>query len=108
MIVCRPPNVSYGLGWKVLSVVTSSVRSVPRYEGGAVLIDCDSCAVRGIECPDCVITALLGEPPRDVILDPEERRAIAVLADSGLVPPLRLTLRTDRLRRRPDGISESA
>jgi hypothetical protein len=43
-----------------------------------------------------------------VILDPEERRAIAVLADSGLVPPLRLTLRTDRLRRRPDGISESA
>jgi hypothetical protein len=55
-----------------------------------VLIDCDSCEVRGLACGDCVVTALLGAPPEGVLLDAEERRALDVLAGSGLVPPLRL------------------
>jgi hypothetical protein len=55
-----------------------------------VLIDCDSCEVRGLACGDCVVTALLGSPPEGVLLDEEERRALEVLAGSGLVPPLRL------------------
>jgi len=55
-----------------------------------VLIDCDSCEVRGLACGDCVVTVLLGSPPEGVVLDDEERRAIDVLAGSGLVPPLRL------------------
>jgi hypothetical protein len=55
-----------------------------------VLIDCDSCEVRGLACGDCVVTVLLGAPPEGVVLDDEERRAIDVLARSGLVPPLRL------------------
>jgi hypothetical protein len=55
-----------------------------------VLIDCDSCEVRGLACGDCVVTVLLGAPPEGVVLDDEERRAIDVLAHSGLVPPLRL------------------
>jgi hypothetical protein len=55
-----------------------------------VLIDCDSCAVRGLACGDCVVTVLLSRPPSGVRLDDEERVAIGVLADSGLVPPLRL------------------
>jgi hypothetical protein len=55
-----------------------------------VLIDCDSCEVRGLACGDCVVTALLGAPPEGVVLDDEERRALDVLAGSGLVPPLRL------------------
>lgn len=59
-------------------------------DSGPVLIDCDSCAVRGPGCPDCVVTALLGEPPEGVSLNAEERRAVAVLAAAGLVPPLRL------------------
>jgi hypothetical protein len=55
-----------------------------------MLIDCDGCAARGPGCPDCVITVLLGAPPQGVELDEVECRALAVLADGGLVPPLRL------------------
>jgi hypothetical protein len=55
-----------------------------------VLIDCDSCAVRGLACGDCVVTVLLGISPAGVELDDAEQAAIGVLADQGLVPPLRL------------------
>lgn len=55
-----------------------------------MLIDCDRCAVRGLACDDCVVTVLLSRPPSGVQLDEDERVAIGVLADSGLVPPLRL------------------
>jgi hypothetical protein len=55
-----------------------------------VLIDCDRCAVRGLACNDCVVTVLLSRPPSGVQLDEDERVAIGVLAESGLVPPLRL------------------
>jgi hypothetical protein len=57
-----------------------------------MFIDCDSCAVRGPACGDCVVTALLGTPPHGIDLDHAEREAIDVLAESGLVPPLRLVL----------------
>jgi hypothetical protein len=55
-------------------------------------IDCDTCVVRGLACHDCVVTVLLGPPPElaPLTIDDEERRALDVLADSGLVPPLRL------------------
>ncbi len=55
-------------------------------------IDCDTCVVRGLACHDCVVTVLLGPPPElaDLTIDDDERRALDVLADSGLVPPLRL------------------
>jgi hypothetical protein len=52
-------------------------------------VDCDTCRARGPACDDCVITVLLGAPG-GVNLDSEERAALAALADSGLVPPLRL------------------
>lgn len=52
-------------------------------------IDCDTCLVRGLHCHDCVVTVLLGPPP-ELDIDDDERRALDVLADSGLVPPLRL------------------
>jgi len=62
-----------------------------------MLIDCDACAARGPACEDCVITVLLGAPPVRrpgdgvaIDLDGDEQAAIAVLAGSGLVPPLRL------------------
>jgi hypothetical protein len=55
----------------------------------AVVIDCDTCAVRGPACDDCVVTVLLGPPPESGF-DLEEERALAVLADSGLVPRLRM------------------
>jgi len=63
-----------------------------------MIIDCESCAVRGIACGDCVIGVLLGAPPAAaepsgapiVHLDAPERRALDVLAEQGLVPRLRL------------------
>lgn len=52
-------------------------------------IDCDTCEVRGLACHDCVVTVLLGPPP-ELAFDDDEQRALNVLADSGLVPPLRM------------------
>lgn len=55
----------------------------------SVTIDCDTCVVRGLACHDCVVSVLLGPPP-EIGFDDEEQRALAVLADSGLVPQLRM------------------
>jgi hypothetical protein len=80
-------------------------------------IDCDTCLARDLHCGDCVVSVLLGMPAvrgRDdpnapgsdisphaagvgtsiyssnLDLDPDERVALAVLADGGLIPPLRV------------------
>ena len=55
----------------------------------SVHIDCDACVVRGPACHDCVVTVLLGPPP-ELGFDTEEQEALEVLAESGLVPPLRM------------------
>lgn len=52
-------------------------------------IDCDTCTVRGLACHDCVVTVLLGPPP-ELTIDDTEQRALDVLAEGGLVPPLRM------------------
>ena len=52
-------------------------------------VDCDSCVARGPACEDCVISVLIGMPGR-VDLDSNEQAALSAMADSGLVPPLRL------------------
>ena len=57
-------------------------------------LDCDTCVVRGLACHDCVFTVLLGQPP-ELELDDDERRALDVLAEGGLVPPLRLVQPVD-------------
>ncbi len=54
-----------------------------------LLIDCGNCLVRGTGCSDCVVTVLLG-PIDGLSLDTEEQAALTALADTGLVPPLRL------------------
>ena len=55
-----------------------------------MLIDCDRCEMRDVACGDCVVTALLGAPP-EVEIEEETAVALRVLADGGLVPPLRHT-----------------
>ncbi|HAN71447.1 MAG TPA: hypothetical protein DCQ36_07630 [Actinobacteria bacterium] len=67
-----------------------------------MIIDCGSCAVAGLACSDCVVTVLLGMPevlPAGMAdpaasgvpeLPEEHVAAVAALAASGLVPPLRL------------------
>lgn len=74
--------------------MSAAAASVP-----LMIIDCDSCTVRGAACADCVVT-FLTVPVRagaaapavsaSFDLDVAERGAIGVLAASGLVPPLRL------------------
>lgn len=56
-----------------------------------MIIDCDRCEMRDVACGDCVVSVLLGPPELRPGFDAEERAALGVLADSGLVPPLRLT-----------------
>jgi hypothetical protein len=56
----------------------------------SLLIDCDRCSMRGVGCDDCVVSVLLGGPPLDIPFDESEQQAIDVLADAGLVPPLRM------------------
>ena len=91
-----------------------------------MVIDCESCAVRGAACGDCVIGVLLGAPAPAahgdhhsdhdsqaspgvpsgapiVQLDAPERHALALLADQGLVPRLRLVATTPRSTRRGAG-----
>ncbi len=65
-----------------------------------MLIDCDTCAVRDLQCGDCVMTVLLGMPGASTGIadgvyevDDSEARALHALADSGLVPHLRLVPR---------------
>lgn len=65
-----------------------------------MIIDCGTCVVRGDACADCVVTVLLGPPALAAAgeageaaqwyVDDAEVAALAVLAGSGLVPPLRL------------------
>jgi hypothetical protein len=55
-----------------------------------MIIDCASCVARPTECGDCVVSVILGSHPQGVELDDEVQTAVAVLAGSGLVPPLRL------------------
>jgi len=52
-----------------------------------MIIDCDGCQMRDLACDDCVVTFLLGPPAG---LGSAEQTALAVLADGGLVPPLRM------------------
>jgi hypothetical protein len=54
-----------------------------------MIIDCDTCVIRGLACGDCVVSVLLGVP-EDVELDVLERRAIDALSRAGMVPRIRL------------------
>jgi hypothetical protein len=72
----------------------------PTPDTGAVVIDCDDCAVRGIGCKDCVVSVLLGVP--ETLLD-DERQALEVLAEAGMAPRLRLV--PIHRYRQPDGDS---
>ncbi|MFM1966069.1 MAG: hypothetical protein RL134_1794 [Actinomycetota bacterium] len=59
---------------------------------GELTIDCHSCLARPAACGDCIVSVLLGPPGA---IGGEEQAAFAVLAGSGLVPPLRLVTGTE-------------
>ena len=69
----------------------------PRGENGGVgqgmggRIECDGWLGRGLSCQECGVRVLLGPPPEGSF-DEDEQRALDVLAESGLVPPLRMVV----------------
>ncbi|MFA7322991.1 MAG: hypothetical protein WC005_01405 [Candidatus Nanopelagicales bacterium] len=60
-----------------------------------MIIDCEQCTAVPAACGDCVVSVLIGMPDSTshlaipVIAD-EHVAAVTVLAESGLIPPLRL------------------
>lgn len=68
--------------------IPAPLEAVPTESGW--IIDCDACTVRGDACHDCVVSVMLGGPPETPI-EPDAHRALTVLADAGLVPPLQMT-----------------
>ena len=81
-----------------------------------VLIDCDACVMKGPGCQDCVVTVVLGfsaERSGSLRIDDEEKAALDALAESGLVPPLRLvhavsSVDFDAAAQTPGGEGETA
>ena len=66
------------------------LRSVrPPLYRDTMIIDCGTCQAPKTACADCLVTALLGVVGT-VELEQPEMRALSVLSDAGLVPPLRL------------------
>lgn len=53
-------------------------------------IDCGTCQAPAAACSDCVVTVLLGPISPAAFVPDEHAEALGVLADSGLIPPLRL------------------
>jgi hypothetical protein len=51
-----------------------------------MIIDCMQCEARGLACAGCGVSALVGDEPDP---GPVELRALLVLANAGLIPPLR-------------------
>ncbi len=82
---------------------SSHLRLVPNLPHGfdsppvdaALTIDCAVCEVRDTDaCDDCVVSYLVGhEAGTPVILDAEEKRAVDLLAEAGLVPASRFSPR---------------
>lgn len=67
----------------------------PRIGGadGVLRIDCDECALQDTPaCEDCIVTFLCGtDAATPVVVDFAEARAMRLLDDVGLAPPLRHT-----------------
>jgi hypothetical protein len=57
-----------------------------------MLIDCEKCEARNVGCADCVVTVMLSDPVHVVEIGDGERRALDVLAEGGMLPPLRLSI----------------
>lgn len=89
---CQRCLLRCGRGWSVRpDLVSVSVRDDDpgAWKVAVVIIDCDTCAVRGAACSECVITVLLDSPFESPHWDESERQALGVLAESGLLPRLR-------------------
>ncbi len=57
----------------------------------ATVISCDDCIMQATSaCEECVVTFICGRRPEEaVVIDVAEARAVRLLGEVGLVPPLR-------------------
>ncbi|MEE8330765.1 MAG: hypothetical protein V3R84_03255 [Acidimicrobiia bacterium] len=61
-----------------------------------MFIDCNNCSQQHTEvCQDCVVTHVLRDLSGPLEVDPDQAEALDILADAGLVSPLRLIQRSD-------------
>ncbi len=61
-----------------------------------MLIDCNDCRMQGTDaCGDCVVSFLLTDLAGPIEFDDEQAEAFELLADAGLVAPLRLVPRIE-------------
>ncbi len=59
-----------------------------------MIIDCDECRMQHTDaCRDCVVSFVLADVAGPLEFDDEQVEALDVLADAGLVAPLRLVPR---------------
>jgi hypothetical protein len=70
-----------------------------------MLIDCDTCTVRGTGCADCVVTVLLGAPPGWSTPDPvvvtlPTRRDLGEVVADVVVPAPGVVVELDDVERR--------
>jgi hypothetical protein len=87
-----------------MSVRVSTVRAT---HGGEteMLIDCDTCTVRGTGCADCVVTVLLGAPPGwqgsdPVVLPMPVRPSRGASAEDAVQAPSGVVVEFDEVERR--------
>lgn len=50
-----------------------------------MIIDCQTCPVRGLQCDDCMVPALLAPLDARLPLDQAERAAVTRFVEAGLV-----------------------
>jgi len=108
---CDGGTITGGLSQPVVKMIHMSDQHEIRYEiqhenqhgkgdrdssGEILVIDCETCSERDTStCDDCIVTFLCARDPDDaVVVDLGEFRALRVLGESGLVPPLRHSHRT--------------
>ena len=69
--------------------------------------DCGRCQMRGIGCGDCAVAVIESRNVTGYLGDAEVR-ALRVLANAGLIPPVRLTLTSTTTRTWPSGVFPDA
>jgi len=58
-----------------------------------MIVECERCEVRGLACGNCAAPFIVAADP---VLGPAELRALAVLANAGMIPSLRYAPRLAR------------
>lgn len=59
-----------------------------------MIIDCLDCQSRGLACGNCAAQAIISEESQPLDLGLAELRALRVLANAGMIAPLRYAPRT--------------